>query len=436
MKNSISIRKYFFILIAPTAIVFSILVVSLLLVNDFRVTEASRLESQKLIFQSFLYSIRQPLIQGSFVEARVRSKEMLNNKQINCIDIKTPETNIRECGLNGSGLKTNLLNERLLFSESSTEAFADVSITFDNSDLLKHVWIQGLKALTIFMALGVLLYGALSIAFKLVRRELEEVVKSSHSGETSNYIFKITEFEYLSRRIAENIIFAQEVAVSKAALGLATQVAHDIRSPISTLNLVSSSLKEVSEEKRELISFASQRINDIANQLLEKSKLGLIKYDQQNDVIHCNALAPVVDSLVAEKRAQYIRCQKININLDISNCLNVLCYFNKTELLRCLSNIINNSVESFEQGSGKINVQLTQTLNEAVITVQDDGTGIPQKILVKLNEGHFISHGKEFGSGLGLSHARKAVESFGGRLHFESEQGVGTKVSIFLRKLI
>lgn len=436
MKQPISIKKYFFTLIAPTAIIFSIVVVTLLLINDFRITEATRLDSQKLIFQSFLHSIRQPLIQGSFVEARIRSKEMLNNKQIACIDITTPETNIHECSNVKGSLKLNLLSEKLLFSESSTEAFAEVSVTFDNSDLLKHIWIQILKAIAIFIALGFLLFGILSIAFKQVRRELEEVLESSNTGKSSNYVFKITEFGRLSERVAENIVFAQEMAGSKAALALASQVAHDIRSPISTLNLVSSTLNEVSEDKRELIQLASQRINDIANQLLEKSKQGLTNSHHQAQAMHFDLLSPVIESIVAEKKAQYSGSRNITISLDISNGLNVIGYFNKMELLRCLSNIINNSVESLDQASGKIDIRLSQTLNEAVITIQDNGLGIPHDILIKLNEGQALSHGKVSGNGLGVSHARKVIESFGGKLHIESEQNVGTKVIILLKKSI
>jgi signal transduction histidine kinase len=51
---------------------------------------------------------------------------------------------------------------------------------------------------------------------------------------------------------------------------LAQQVSHDIRSPLSALNMMLSSLNELPEAKRLILRSASQRINDIANSLIQK----------------------------------------------------------------------------------------------------------------------------------------------------------------------
>ena len=66
----------------------------------------------------------------------------------------------------------------------------------------------------------------------------------------------------------------EQVELEKAsALGeMARQVAHDIRSPLSALNTVVGSLESLPEERRQLIRGAAQRINDIANSLLQHGR--------------------------------------------------------------------------------------------------------------------------------------------------------------------
>ena len=60
---------------------------------------------------------------------------------------------------------------------------------------------------------------------------------------------------------------------SEAVLGrMASQVSHDIRSPLSALTMLINQLTDVPEDKRTLIRSSFNRINDIANTLLEKSK--------------------------------------------------------------------------------------------------------------------------------------------------------------------
>src|SRR5262249_13643075 len=59
---------------------------------------------------------------------------------------------------------------------------------------------------------------------------------------------------------------------AKATMEIAAQVSHDIRSPLSALNMIMGTLQSLPEEKRLIIRNATQRINDISNQLLQKAK--------------------------------------------------------------------------------------------------------------------------------------------------------------------
>lgn len=73
-------------------------------------------------------------------------------------------------------------------------------------------------------------------------------------------------------------------------------------------------------------------------------------------------------------------------------------------------------------------------MNSVIIQITDNGKGIPQHILSKLGTQEITSGKKEAGSGsgLGVMHAKKAIESFGGDFKIESKPNVGTSIKIFL----
>mgnify|MGYP001585236637 CR=1 FL=1 len=70
--------------------------------------------------------------------------------------------------------------------------------------------------------------------------------------------------------------------------------------------------------------------------------------------------------------------------------------------------------------------------------MRDNGQGIPKNILEKLGE-KGVSHGKEgstSGSGLGIYHAKKAIESFKGKFEILSREGLGTTITITFPKAL
>ena len=84
-------------------------------------------------------------------------------------------------------------------------------------------------------------------------------------------------------------------------------------------------------------------------------------------------------------------------------------------------------------GKGLIKVGLKSDGNTILISVKDDGKGIPSDILPKLMQ-RGETYGKKSGSGLGLAHAKESIELWGGNIEIESELGKGTTLIITLPK--
>lgn len=250
------------------------------------------------------------------------------------------------------------------------------------------------------------------------------------------YIFKLKEEK-------NKILIAFEKNISTAMMNQAQQVAHDIRSPLSALNLMLPFMNVLPEDNRLIIRQSIQRINDIANDLLNKEsseKSVKIKNTSLNSPIelsntHNNIfiLAPAIDSIVSEKRIQFRDKINVQIEVDLSESYGLFINFNQVELKRILSNLINNSVEAFPNNTGKVEIKVLGYSNTIRIQIKDNGKGIPQNILKTLGQ-KGVSFQKETdtnsGTRLGLFHAKSTIEKYGGKFEILSELGLGTYVNI------
>jgi hypothetical protein len=80
---------------------------------------------------------------------------------------------------------------------------------------------------------------------------------------------------------------------------------------------------------------------------------------------------------------------------------------------------------------GKVTVNAIRKKDRLIISVTDDGCGIPKQRLKQLGE-RGVTFDKPNGRGLGLHHAQKVAKSWGGDLKIESAVGEGTTVTVSL----
>jgi signal transduction histidine kinase len=215
-----------------------------------------------------------------------------------------------------------------------------------------------------------------------------------------------------------------ELAVSKAVSDMAAQVAHDIRSPLAALDGALKDLSALPAEQQALARGAMGRIGEIANDLLENYRKPGAKAAA---AIEPQDLATLIAPVLAEKRAQYAARPEIKIDFTSAAARAGV---QPAELRRIVSNLVNNAVEAFEKG-GRVAVELARLDGHVHLKITDDGKGIPPEVLAKLGQ-KGGTHGKAGGTGLGLYHARTAVESWGGTFRIDSKPGAGTAVTIEL----
>lgn len=236
----------------------------------------------------------------------------------------------------------------------------------------------------------------------------------------------IAEINISHHQIKEITQQAEKDRALKELANTAAQVAHDIRSPLTALNSCLKRLPQIPENDRILMRNAANRINDIANNLLQQHKGG----DRLTESYRVWLLAPLVESIISEKRAQF-EGRALELDSEISSAgFAAFAQFDATEMKRLLSNLINNALDAFDAKGGKVTVLLDADEGNLFLTVKDNGCGIPEDQLNAVLEPGVSLKAK--GNGLGLPHAKKTVEDWGGSFALSSVLGEGTQVKLNL----
>ena len=97
---------------------------------------------------------------------------------------------------------------------------------------------------------------------------------------------------------------------------------------------------------------------------------------------------------------------------------------------RVLCTLIKNAREAM-RGGGILSLSTERIGDEIIIRLSDTGCGIPAEILPKLFE-PFVTHGKSYGTGLGMAIAKSVIDAHDGKISVRSIEGTGTTVEIRL----
>jgi len=213
-------------------------------------------------------------------------------------------------------------------------------------------------------------------------------------------------------------------------------IAHDLRSPLGSIKmimnmlLVSLSPNVIGEEFHEMLNLANQTTEDtfaLLDNLLKwtKSQVGRLNvvYQQSEMVSLTRGVLEIYEKIAELKQ--------IKLVFDSPESCDM--YADRDMIKSVLRNLLSNAIK-FSMSGGTITVTIRDNVPEeggmVVVAVKDTGCGIKAESQAKLLkiDTHFSTFGtnKEEGSGLGLLLCQDFVLKNGGRLWFESTEGVGT----------
>ncbi len=218
--------------------------------------------------------------------------------------------------------------------------------------------------------------------------------------------------------------------------GVARQVAHEIKNPLTTMGLalynMERDLEQLPDDARARVSRAVHSLErelDSMKDLAESfATLGELP-PLAPAVVDVNAL---VESLVTVSQWPHVA---IETRLDPARPLALA---DERQLRRVLRNLLKNACEAQPSG-GRVVIDTRAHLPHVTgdsasaveITVADDGPGMPPEVLARAFEPGYSTKGGR-GTGVGLTVSKKVIEGHGGRLDVDSAPGKGTRVTVRL----
>ena len=196
----------------------------------------------------------------------------------------------------------------------------------------------------------------------------------------------------------------------------ARQVAHDIKSPLVAIQILSQQAGLKGKSKT-IVEDSIAELHQISSRLLDK-------YKQHQQVVwqYKIKLNSTIEKLIAEKRLSLSDRVKIQYTSSKKQCD---LYLDEGLFKRVISNLLNNAIEALSEDGGCVDVNATFEDHTLKLSIRDNGCGIPPSIINAIVQEGF-TYGKEEGTGLGLSFVVDCIKSWGGEYEIQSELGVGT----------
>lgn len=292
------------------------------------------------------------------------------------------------------------------------------------------------KAIFVGLPIFVMIYSVIAIILSLFMGKSFEVpfnklttniqlFMTEHNKDKLDKQFSINEFVFLNQFVINAIEAIEEKDKTKKELGeITAQVAHDIRSPLSALDMVITSLADkVPEQERIMMRTAFRRINNIANDLVAKYK------GKENNPDIILFVYVVLKDIISEKDLEHgNKVLSFELLLDDPQTAFVITEGNYKEMRRMLSNLINNAVNAMPEG-GKIQVICERKEGTVLVKIRDQGCGLEKGRIAQLLSD---DQAQSAGIGLGLKHGKDYVKKHGGSFSMQSKVGEGTEVSLSL----
>jgi len=215
---------------------------------------------------------------------------------------------------------------------------------------------------------------------------------------------------------------------------MARQVAHEVKNPLTPIKLSIQHVRRAWDDGHP--DFEAILIKNADAMLSEIDRLAEIaqsfsRFGAPSD--QGAPLAPVsLADVVGDVMALYgTATARVIFEQDIDRDL-PLVVARTAELKEVLVNLLENSRLAGTDGTRvTISARLGEDTDEVVLTVVDDGVGIPPDVLPRIFEPQFSTRSK--GTGLGLAIVQRVVRAWGGTVSVDSELGQGTTVSVTLR---
>jgi PAS domain S-box-containing protein len=263
--------------------------------------------------------------------------------------------------------------------------------------------------------------------------------EKGHVNYVAAYDRDITEKKHAEEQLKKNADSLRELNATKDKFfGI---IAHDLRNPFSSLlgasEILSNNVRQYDIDSIETFSRLSYDAAKSCYALLEnllewsRAQTGNLKFNPRK----VNITEIIEENLSVLKT--FAANKKITLYSKVSE--DIFSLADRDMLKAILRNLLNNALK-FTCLNGEVFVNAIEEKNHIIISVKDNGIGIPKKDIDKLFRIDIkytkVGTNEERGTGLGLLLCKEFVEQHGGKIWVESDEGEGSefKFTIPLKK--
>lgn len=205
---------------------------------------------------------------------------------------------------------------------------------------------------------------------------------------------------------------------------MARQIAHEIKNPLTPMKLSIQHLQRAWLTKGDNIETTFKRVTNVlieqidslSNLASEFSAFAKMPEPMEEE-LELNRLLQSVAYLYEDTENLEVRFHKTGQEVKI--------FADKDQLSRVFKNIVTNAIQAIpEEDEGRISITIQTDRSTAKVLIKDNGKGIPEIQGNKVFIPSFST--KTSGMGLGLAISKKIIESFNGKIYFDSIEGEGT----------
>lgn len=231
----------------------------------------------------------------------------------------------------------------------------------------------------------------------------------------------------MRKKVERELIQAEKLSTTGR---IARTIAHEVRNPLTNLNLALDQLKEefTSNENTkiytDILDRNLNRIEELISELLRSSRPKELQLSK-------TPLSAVLNETVdlIKDRINLNEMKLINtVTPDLPNVL-----VDKELVKIALVNIMVNAIEAMEPGKGVLRIAVDHEGDQVVLTISDNGKGIPDEEVGKLFDPFYSA--KQGGMGLGLTSAQNILNSHKIEIEVQSKLGEGTSFYIFFNAI-
>lgn len=221
-----------------------------------------------------------------------------------------------------------------------------------------------------------------------------------------------------------------------ASIGeLASGIAHEINNPVAIMVEEAGWIQDLLDEKEfhksenlyeferatKQIQTQGQRCKEITHKLLSFAR----KTDARVSDVQINDMIEELVEL-SSQRAKYSNVTiKTNLQKDLPSI-----QISESEMQQVFFNLINNAIDAINRKDGIIDISTRLEGNDIIITVADNGSGIPRDNLARIFDPFFTTKPVGKGTGLGLSICYGIIKKLGGEIDVKSVLDLGTTFTI------